>query len=366
MTRGKRTRLATGIYKDASGIALCTKVHGVQLERRYALDSDLNKLIAIRANWIVERESGEVAAPSTPFWDACTDYLRTIPAKTKRHANAYNDLHCWRAIFHGLNVKDITAAMIQTQLAAWRPDFQPSTLNKRRQELKNLFDFLGGANPVGGVPKFTERYDDARGVPPAVVEAVLAQMNETETKIRLRVIYETSLTPIDLTRIQQAYFKPRQRTIYIPERQKGAGAPALTMTLTRGGVEALKRFFAAKLNGRTFSSGTMWRDFHKAVQKAKAAWKGVWPAPANFHPYDLRHARLTEALRRSGNLQGVQQLARHKHVETTMRYLRALETDSLRAVTDAMDGTVPAGTVKTRQNGPKRTTGRSGANTRKS
>lgn len=357
--RGARTRRATGIYKDASGYAVITKVNGIQKERRYMPDSDLTNLIAIRANWIVERSKGEPPDPSHPFGEVVSEYLKTIPANTKRHANASNDLACWRRTFRGLNVPQITAALIQQQLAAWATDgLQPSTLNKRRQELKNLFTFLGGSNPVGVVPKFKERHDDARGQRPEVVEAVLAQITATQTRLACRVMWETSLPPVDLSRIQHARFRPRERTIYVPERRKGAGAPALTMTLTKAGVAALQAFFKAGLEGKTFSSGTMHRDFTKAVQRAKAAWKGVWPAPANFSPKDLRHSRLTEALRRSQNLQGVQQLARHRNMGTTMRYLRALEADSLRAVTASMDGTVPSGRVRKRQNRRKRTTRR--------
>lgn len=352
--RGKRTRVATGVYRDAYGYAITSKVHGEQKERRYAPESDLDRLIAARANWIVERKSGETPEPKTPYWDAAKAYLKTLPENTKRYQNATNDLHCWRPTFHGLHIRAITAAMIQQQLATWQPQFKPSTLNKRRQELKNLFDFLGGSNPLATVPKLRERYDDARGVAPAIVEAVFAEMRETQTKICLRVMYETSLPPVDLTRIREASFLPRKKTIYVPERQKGAGAPALTMTLTTAGVAALKAFFAAGLEGKTFSSGTMWRDFSAAIAKARAAWKGVWPAPANFHPYDLRHSRLTEALRRSKNLQGVQQLARHKRIETTMRYLRALESESLRAVTQSMESAIPSGASRRRQKPSKR------------
>lgn len=369
MTRGKRTTVAPGIYRDASGYAIVTKVYGVQKERRYGLESDRDSLMAIRAQWIVERKRGETPEPHTPFWDAAVDYLKTIPKETKRYANAYNDLHCWRETFHGLNVTQITSARIKEQLATWQPNFKPSTLNKRRQELKNLFDYLGpqdlktsrpqaGSNPVIGVPKLTERYDDARGQRPEVVEAVLAQITAPQTKVFLRALWETALPPIDLTRIEQARFKPKERTIYVPARQKGAGSPAVTMTLTKAGVKALRAFFAAGLEGKAISTGTMHRDFTDAVKKAKAAWKGVWPAPENFTPYDLRHSRLTEALRRSGNLQGVQKLGRHKRIETTMRYLRALESESMQSVVAAMDRAilpVPSANAQKRQKGPKRT-----------
>lgn len=373
--RGTRTRIATGIYRDATGIAIVTKVNGVQKERRYKPDASLTKLIAIRANWIVERESGEVAEPTTPYWDAAREYLKTIPpdTETKRHANAFNDLDCWRETFHGLNVTAITPALIQQQLATWVADFKPSTLNKRRQELKNLFDFLRlSVNPVSGVPKLIERHDDARGVSPEVVEAVLSHFNDDalHTRLRLRVMWETSLAPVDLERIEAAQFRPRERTIYVPARRKGAGAPALTMSLTRNGVRALNAFFAAGLEGKAFtSSGGMHRMFRDATAKAKAEWKhGAWPAPENFSPKDLRHSRLTEALRRSKNLQGVRQLARHKRIETTMRYVRALESDALKQVTASMepDGTVPSRNDKRRQNRRKRTTGKSGKKQRRS
>lgn len=369
MTRGKRTRIATGVYRDRSGYAVVTKVFGVQFERRYTLDSDPDNLRLIRANWIVERKKQEKPEPSTPFWDAALGYLKTIPEGTKRHANAYNDLHCWRQAFHGRNVRAITSALIQQQLASWQPDFQPSTLNKRRQELKNLFDHLRWADhPIKAVPKLKERYDTPRAVLPAVVEAVFAEMTENQTKILCRAIYETSLAPIDLQRISQAHFAPRLKTVYVPERQKGAGAPAVTMTLTTAGVQALQAFFGAGLEGKAISSGTTWRDFTRAVKQAQARWKGVWPAPANFHPYDLRHSRLTEALRRSQNLQGVQKLARHKRIETTMQYLRALESESMKDVTRAMESAirpVPSGKGKRRQNRPKRTIQRKAKNRRK-
>lgn len=359
MTRGRRTTVAPGIYRDTSGYAVVTKVYGVQKEMRYGLASNLDELIAARANWIVARKKGEKPEPSTPFWDAAREYLMTIPEDTKRYDNAYNDLHCWRPTFHGLNVREITAAMIQQQLAVWRATFKPSTLNKRRQELKNLFTFLQmSKNPISDVPKLKERYDDARGVEPRIIEAVFNEMFDNQTTLAFRVMYETSLAPVDLSRISEAHFNSRKRTLHVPERQKGAGAPAITMTLTSSAVAALQAFFAAGLEGKTFSSGTMWRDFNNAVRRAKAAWKGVWAAPANFSPKDLRHSRLTEALRRSQNLQGVQQLARHKHIETTMRYVRALESDALKQVTASMESAiqrVPSGNVKNRQNGPKRT-----------
>ena len=123
----------------------------------------------------------------------------------------------------------------------------------------------------------------------------------------------------------------------------------------------MQAFFAAGLEGKHLSTGTMHRDFTAAVTRAKAIWKGIWPAPDNFRPCDLRHSRLTEALRHSNNLQGVQQLARHQRVETTMRYLRALEHESMQQVVRAMDGAiraVPSGDVKTRQNRPKRMSSR--------
>lgn len=329
-----------------------TKVRGVQKERWYSLDSDPLNLPFERAKWEKERRTGEPVVPKRAFQLVVAEYLTTFVPDSRRHEDAEGQLHAWLPAFKNVDIAAITSQAIRAQMAAWQSqEAAASTVNHRRQELKNLFTYLygkHGVNPLRDVPKVKEVYDDARGVLPSVVEAILKEMPESDTKIRLRAIWETSLPHADLTRLQQARFSPRQKTIFVADRFKGAGVKGETMSLTTAGVKALQAFFAAGLEGRPFSNSSVHKSFRLAVGKARAHWKGVWPAPDNLHPYDLRHSRLTEALRRSKNLQGVRRLGRHKRLETTMRYVRALESESAKSVVAAMDGArrkVPAARV---------------------
>jgi integrase len=350
---GKGVPVAEGIWRYKNGYRVQTKVHGDQKERWYSEDSDPNNLVYERARWAKERRKDEPAPPTHGFPKAVADYLTTFVPDSRRYQDADRQLSAWLPAFRKLDVTEITSQAIRAQLATWQAeDYAPSTLNHRRQELKNLFTYLygkSGSNPVRDVPKIKETYDDARGQLPALVEAIFAEMEDSDTKLRLRVIWETSLPHADIVRLKRSQFHPKQKTIYVGDRHKGAGVKGSVMSLTSAGVDALTAFFDAGLEGLAFSRHSMRKSFLLAVGKAKAKWIGVWPAPENLRPYDLRHSRLTEALRHSKNLQGVQRLGRHKRLETTMRYVRALESESTKNVIDAMEGSrrkVPAAGVK--------------------
>ena len=280
--RPKRTRVVTGIFRDVYGYALITKVRGVQLEQRWAPESDLDSLIAVRANWIVERKKGAPPVRHS-FQRAARDYLATIPPKTRRHDDAARQLAAWLPAFKDCDVSTITAQLIRAHMATWRK--AASTVNHRRQELKNLFTFLNGkagANPVRDVPKAKERYDDARGQSPALIAAILAELPENQSKRCLEVWWETALPPSQQARLTRSTFHPKEKTIYAQPRRKGDGVPGRMLPLTANGVRALTAFFAYGLEGKPVSTSTIHRDFTAAVEKAKAKWPGRWPAPANL------------------------------------------------------------------------------------
>lgn len=357
---GKGVPVAEGIWRYKNGYRVQTKVHGVQKERWYSEDSDPLNLPYERAKWEKERREGEPLLAKRALQHVVRDYLQTIPEDTRRHEDADRQLAPWTKAMGADDINTITAQAIREHLATWRAEgYAASTLNHWRQELKNVFTYLNGksgANPLRDVPKFREVYEDARGQDPAVVEAIFAEMDDSDTKRFLRVIWETSLPHVDVTRLLESRFDATRRTIGLGDRQKGAGVKGVIMSLTAAGAAALQAFFQAGLQGWQPSNGSMNKSFKLAVTKAKDRWIGVWPAPENLHPYDLRHSRLTEALRRSKNLQGVQKLARHKRLETTMRYVRALESESMKSVVTAMDRSrrkVPAASAKNAKNARK-------------
>lgn len=362
--KGDPVIIADGIYKYDNGYRVTSKVHGKQLEQWYAPDSDEDQLKLIRATWIIDRKKGEKKTSAKSFQKAVTDYLKTFPKGTRRRDNAERDLGAWLPRFKTHETHKITSQAIREQLALWQPDYAASTLNHRRQELKNLFTFLNGkagANPVRDVPKVKERYDDARGQAPDVIEAVLAQMRPSLSRIRLRVWWETAIPPSQQARLTRSGFKAHEKTQAVQPRRKGAGVPGKVLPLSARAVDALTDFYAAKLEGIAPSTSTIYRAFRLAVGKAKAQWPGRWPAPENLSPKDLRHSRLTEAYKHSKDLNAVAELGMHADLSTTQRYVRAVASHTARAAITLMESAsqnVPSGTAGTSKNGRKFTRGR--------
>ncbi|MEO8680383.1 MAG: tyrosine-type recombinase/integrase [Vicinamibacterales bacterium] len=363
--RGQRIRVLTGVYKDGAAFSICLKHDGKQLEERWPLNTTLDTLSKRRRAW--RTELTHPATQDRTLADDIAEFLTTLPAKTPRYRNAQNDLGHWVTAGFGDQPRSaITALAIRGQLAAWEAArVSASSRNHRRQELSNVFTALGGrsgANPVRDVPRAAERRDEPRGVTPALVAAILAHVPDTMrrkkgpavvslTKLRLRVIATTGLPHAQLRRLQPRDFNARAKTIFIRPRRKGAGTAAKTLPLTSAGVAALTAFFRQHAHG-SFSSSSMHHTFRIAVTKARDAWaathRGPWPAPDNLRPYDLRHAFLTEAYRRTKDLRAVAELGLHADLKTTQRYAEAAVSETARSAVNAMEDGTKDGTVKKR------------------
>lgn len=347
MARGKRTRIAPGIYRDALGWAVVVSVNGQKHERRFKGLPELAKLEAFRVAWLRDlREDAarRARAKGTLAGDVET-YLATLPAKTRRRANAALELGHWCAAYGDRPRASLTSVDIATQLARWHAaGLAPSTINHRRQELSNLYATLDGkaaANPVREVPRMPERYDEPRGLPLVVVSMIVASMGRSKGQARLRVMATTGLPPSQIARLTPRDVDLRARTVYVRPRRKGAGVPGRTLPLTRRAVAALRCFTRRDCWG-TFSRHSLARDFARAVAKAKRRWarrtRAPWPAPEDVRPYDVRHSFLTEAYRRTGDLRAVAELALHADLNTTRRYAEAAVSETAQRAIAAMDG----------------------------
>jgi integrase len=330
MTRSHRTTVAPGIYRDAFGYSICTKVQGVQLERRYALNSDLDKLKAIRANWIVERRQGVPVAHA--FAATAADFLATFPRKSRRWVDAENAISHWlKAGLGRLPLDALTPERIATQLAAWKAaGAASSTLRHRRRELSNLFTWrygLGGINPVRAVPRPpTTRRDRPRDFPYVVGRLILFCMKrDSLTKIRLRVMLETGWPHMVLARLEARDLHLATRSAYIVPRRKGKGVPGRKVPLSRRATAALRAFHQADAYG-SFSTSSMRASFILARDRARAIWEAhdwkestPWPAADDLHPYDFRHAFIARTVRKHG-IEAASYLAIHADISQTAAY----------------------------------------------
>lgn len=331
MTRGKRTRVATGIYRDAYGYAIVTSIDGNQEERRYHLDSDLDKLILLRQQWKLERRGIAIQTRAQTFAPIAAAFLDTFKPKSRRRVDVTIALNHWlEAGFKTLAIEDITPERIATQLAAWSArGVANSTLRHRRRELGNLFTWkygAGGINPVRAVARAPKTHRERpRDFPYVVARLILFQMRPSLTKTRLRVMLETGWPHEVLRRLKPADLHLAQRTAYIAPRKKGKGVQGRTVPLHRRAVAALRSLNHANGYG-PFSASSMRQSFLVAVTKAKAIWDAhewaeptPWPAPEDIHPYDLRHAFIARAVRKSG-IEAASYLAIHADIRQTQEY----------------------------------------------
>ncbi len=209
-----------------------------------------------------------------------------------------------------------------------------SQVNQRLRALENFFTVMypGRPNPVRAVAEAEEPDPEERGLPYAVIEAILAQVPErgrpdgsgkrpkvSLTKRRLAVIAYAGLAHCELMRITPAdlHLNESMPWVWIQGRRKGKGTRGTPQPLTEYGVEAIRALVDAGGLG-PFSPSSMRMTLRRACAKLDLK---------NIRPYDFRHSFASEVLERTeGNLPVTQLMMRHKDQRTTKRYtLRAID-----------------------------------------
>jgi len=369
MPRGTRTRLALGIYRDAHGHAIIIKRHGRYLEKRYPPDKTLGWLKNEREIAVAKLEKKGKRGNAGTFAGDVQTYLATLPEGLPKK-NRADWLQPWIAVF-GTEPRDaITTQRVRETLASWRKG--PSTLNHRRQALRALYKSLDGPDaptPCDAIPRARE-HREIRVIPRAVVLAVLRQLPPCATTARLKLLARTGWPHAQIARLQPHDVNYPDRLVRIRGRRKGGGVRDRVIPVTHAAMRAIRLFDRFEAWGE-FSRHSMRKTFLRAVEKAQAKWRGIWPAPENFHPYDLRHAFISHALERSGgNLLATSWLALHSDVTMTAFYAGSAASPMALAVRDALDSSnrsanftrqqtpVQAGKRKSRKRVPTGKTGK--------
>jgi len=330
MARGKRTRLYTGIYEDASGYAIVVPINGKPVEHRFkkhtiARDELRLKRLDLLRNVLLQRERVQAHA-GTLAADVQT-FLSTITSTTRRR-DAASLLARWTAVFGDRSRHALTSTDIAAQLATWG-HVPPATRKQLRQVLGQLYRVLNGRdgkNPVKDTPPITVRYEEPRALSYAHIEFLLKHVTAPQTHARLRVMAYTGLPQAQLARLQPHDVDLKRKTMYVKPRRKGAGVPGATFDLLPHAVTAFKRFNALNCWG-PFSRSSMAKRWREAKAAAKATWekshKTPWPVPDSARAYDLRHSFLSEVLRLTGDYRAVNELAQHSTMNQTKRYTQS-------------------------------------------
>lgn len=365
--RGPRTRLATGIYEDTYGRTIIVSVQNRLHERRYPAGTPLDTLRRERRSWTQElaAEAPRRRSPRRRRGDTLEveveRYLESIPADTDgrtKKRNQTTDLGHWVTALGPVAPETVTPQDVRRQMTLWlEAGRAPQTINHRRQALRSFYTWLhgkGGENPVAEVPRLETPAAEPRAIPLPIVRLIFAALGRrgraakgatrptgSQAEARLLVQLTTGLPPAQLKRLDPHDVDRRRATVYIRPRRKGKGVRGCTLKLTPEAVQAFRLLAARKAWG-AFQTRAVAKAFARAVARARRAYEAdtrrPWPCPDNLRAYDLRHTFLTEAYRRTKDLQAVAELGLHRRFETTARYTQAAVTETAAAASKALEG----------------------------
>lgn len=349
MPRTTRKTIVPNIYADNHGFEIIVSRNGREFRKRYTRDKTVGWLKNELKLQVAKLQKKGARNGVGALAGDVTLYLKTLPegrAKTDRE----QWLAAWLPTLGEFPRDRITPQMVSETMAGWlvgkkqdrRPG--PSTLNHRRQALKDLYAALDGEDaptPCDHIKRVKD-HKEMRVVPRGVVLAILRQLEPCATTARLKVLARTGWPHTQIAKLLPHDIDYANRLVRVTGRKKGGGTKDILVPVTESACRALRLMARFEAWG-TFSRHSMHKTFTLARGKAIAKWPGIWPAPANLHPYDLRHAFIVLALERSGgNLLGVSKLALHSDVSMTAFYAGAAANPMALSVRDAMDRKVPS------------------------
>jgi integrase len=384
---GRRLTLARRIYQDRWGISVVVSIGEYYKEHRFDLETDLEELKSFQRHEeakVHDQMGKPTAVKKGTLASDVPAFLRTVPEGSTR--DEFEDLlYCWidapvpgmvGVTFGMLRREKIKRQQLETQLAIWgsKPfgqdgtGYAASTLNHRIRALRAVYRVLDAddedaPDPTAKIKKRRESKAEPRDIPVPVVQLLLDNMPDrgrglkgqkrstvSETKIRCRVIAWTGMPHKQLERLRERDVRFDTAEVYRTPRRKGKGAKGGWMKVIPPALEALRDYAAANLWGRPFSRSsiraswrrTIARTLKQAADHARETGDTTLIdlvrqcLPENCRPYDLRHAFLSEAYRRSGDLRAVAELGQHSNLQTTRRYTEGAVSERADAAVAAM------------------------------
>ncbi len=337
--RGKRIRIANGIYRDQKG---CSAVVAIgsgdgrrQREKRYPKGTDLD----VMRRWQAETRltlltSAAARRPSKDTLAADVHaYTPSIRSRACAEARGY-ELDAWVTVFGHRKRSDLTVPLLQGQLEKWRAaGLAASTLNHRISSLAAVYKAHGDAPPE--LRRYREPDPKPRAMTYQDVEDILSAMPPGASRAVFRVMAYTGLPPVRLKRLSRRDVNLDARTVFLEGRQKGEGTAPKTMPLTAKGVQAFKAFLAVKMT--VPASSTMTVTFRRGVAAANVerAKRKAAPIPP-CRPYDLRHTFGTWAYAQTKDLEAVATLLDCSR-ETAMRYALGAVVPNVQAIVEGLN-----------------------------
>lgn len=340
----RRTRLATGIFKDAHGISVIVPTNGKPVEHRFDPGTPTEKLIKWRSRQLqINGTRAPREARGTLARDAI-NYLKPLKGRPGHKAEK-SHVRAWLSRFPGWPRWKITRKDVELAISDWRQrGVSARTIRHRCRVLTAIYTRLDGPNsetPLDNVkvpaaprsrpvsvsddviatvarnlqaqeqPKSRKGFDVGRG-----------RLKDAKSRARFLVLATHPQRPAEMQRAKPEDVDLEQRLWFV----RGAkNSYNVIVPLNDEQVAAWELFIAADAWGAYDT-----RSFARVLRTA--GW------PKGIRPYNLRHSTAVAALLRGISLGDVQGLLGHTSPDTTRRFYAGVQIATLRAATAVLDG----------------------------
>ena len=359
MARGKRTRVARGIYRDASGYSVIWREAGRSKEARFPLDTPIYRLKDRR-----EQELRRVAALPVSAAGKQQGFARDVVRFLKlRKGRAgwkaeRSHLRAWVHAFPRTSRWALTRAQCQQAVAGWyAAGKSPKTIKHRVQTLAQLYRTLDGSKvvtPVDDLDLPTVPRPRPVSVSPDLVRAVAQAMEAHEKAGRLRdaksrarylVLATTGQRPAQMRRATPDTVDLQRRLWFVTPAKGDRG----TIVYLNDDMHAAWSLFAQADAWGHYDG----RSFVRVLQNC--GW------PKGIRPYNLRHTIGLTLSELGVDLGDIQAHMGHSSLETTRTFYVPAVPERLKQASQKLDGrlsglAVPyAGSTKPRRTKQKKT-----------
>lgn len=350
MTRGRRKRIGTGIYRDAAGIAICVSVNGHRLERRYPPTTPIDTIKEARKRLRRELEQSTPPPAARGSFTAEADRYLSHAAHLAAWKARRSEIRAWIALLGRRPRATITRADILAARSEWSAaGVNPKTINNRLIALRAMYHALDGddaASPADRIKPLPTRTPPAHSISADLIGQVYQNLSAAidhathqprrshhrtdrprlarlkQVRARLRILAVSGVRPSELMRAQPEDFDLDQAT-WTTRDGKGGHRPQ-GIPITPAVDAAIRELLEADALG-PFDTGA------HAQTLRRFGW------PAHIRPYNLRHS-LSQALSTAGaDIREAADLLGHRRLETHRRHYNPGQADKLRAALARLD-----------------------------
>ena len=219
----RRKKVARGIYRDQHGLAAVVYVGRHHTKKRFPPDTPLGEISTWQNRTRIEFTDRDEPTQRHSFAEDVERYLRRVKPLLSSYTDRAREIGMWLPRFRDRRRSSITTEEINAQLYTWRESRAASTCNHRRDALSHFYRILDGRrdNPVTEAVRFTLPPPETRAVPRTRIAAVLAIMQPSKTRARLRVLLWTGMRAIARHALELAGAGPRGGHLLRPAGQGG-------------------------------------------------------------------------------------------------------------------------------------------------